>query len=46
MNSYDRLVIHEVLKDFAGVVTRTEGTEDTKYVSIELDPNKKTGHIN
>jgi len=41
MNSYDRLVIHETLRNFSGVVTHTEGPEDTKYVSIDLESNKK-----
>jgi len=41
MNSYDRLVIHEALRNFSGVVTHTEGSEDAKYVSIELESSKK-----
>ena len=41
MNAYDRLVIYEALRNFDGISVRTEGKDDSRYLSIELDSDKK-----
>ena len=35
MNSYERRLVHEVLKDFKGIKTESEGEEPNRYVVIK-----------
>jgi spoIIIJ-associated protein len=35
MTAVERKVVHVCLKDFPGVVTRSEGTEPNRYVVID-----------
>lgn len=35
MNSYERRLVHEVLKDFKGIKTESEGVEPNRYVVIK-----------
>jgi spoIIIJ-associated protein len=35
MNSYERRLIHEVLKDFKGITTESEGEEPNRAVVIK-----------
>lgn len=35
MNSYERRLIHEILKDFKGIKTESEGEEPNRYVVIK-----------
>ena len=40
MNSYERRIVHNILNDFKGVITESEGEEPNRYVVIKPD-NKK-----
>lgn len=35
MNSYERRLVHEILKDFKGIKTESEGEEPNRYVVIK-----------
>ena len=35
MNSYERRLVHEILKDFKGIKTESEGQEPNRYVVIK-----------
>jgi spoIIIJ-associated protein len=35
MTAVERKLVHERLKDFRGVTTRSEGTEPNRYVVVE-----------
>ncbi len=35
MNSYERRIVHNVLTDFKGVITKSEGEEPNRYVVIK-----------
>ena len=37
MDSWDRMVVHEALMNVSGIVSRTEGDNDSKYVVIDLN---------
>ena len=37
MDSWDRIVVHEALMNVPGILSRTEGDNDSKYVVIELN---------
>lgn len=42
MDSWDRIVVHEALMNVPGILSRTEGDNDSKYVVIELNLVKKS----
>ena len=41
MNSYERRLVHNVLTDFKGVKTESEGEEPNRYVVIKPKEEKE-----
>jgi spoIIIJ-associated protein len=40
MNSYERRIVHNILTDFKGIYTTSEGEEPNRYVVIKIKEDK------